>query len=173
MIILCELPDLYGVISWPEHWGGICNTITIVFKKTLFYFNGFAMLLTMQTILSNSYIKYQMCYMAVKHYSKCMNKLNLIAVASIVAAVSFVVGMASPIAAFAQDNMTMNMDDNMSSMGNMTSGNATSMTETESLPSANETGYDGPMLPAHVIDNWKDYSIDKQKQSKNLLKIHI
>ena len=81
-----------------------------------------------------------MCDMAVKHYCKCMNKLNLIAVASIVAAVSLVVGMASPIAAFAQDNMTMNMDDNMSSMGNMTSGNATSMTETESLPSANETG---------------------------------
>ena len=81
-----------------------------------------------------------MCYMAVKHYCRCMNKLNLIAVASIVAAVSLVVGMASPIVAFAQDNMTMNMDDNMSSMGNMTGGNATSMTETESLPSANQTG---------------------------------
>ena len=94
-----------------------------------------------------------MCYMAVKHYCKYMNKLNLIAVTSIVAAISLVVGMASPIAAFAQDNMTMNMDDNMSSMGNMTSGNATFMTETESLPSANQTGYDGPMLPAHVIDN--------------------
>ncbi len=62
-------------------------------------------------------------------------------------------GMASP-AAFAQhENMTMTMDDNMSSMGNMTGGNATSMmgdnatsmagnmTETESLPSAGETGY--------------------------------
>ncbi len=81
-----------------------------------------------------------MCYMAVKHYCKYMNKLNLIAVTSIVAAISLVVGMASPIAAFAQDNMTMNMDDNMSSMGNMTSGNATFMTETESLPSANQTG---------------------------------
>ncbi len=77
-----------------------------------------------------------------------MYKLNLIAVVSIIAAVSLVGGMASPaIAAFAQqDNMTMNMDDNMSSMGNMTTGNATSMagnmTETESLPSAGETGYD-------------------------------
>ena len=69
-----------------------------------------------------------------------MNKLNLIAVASIVAAVSLVVGMASPISAFAQDNMTLNMDNNMSSMGNMTSGNATFMTETESLPSGNQTG---------------------------------
>ncbi|WP_458719745.1 hypothetical protein [Candidatus Nitrosocosmicus sp. R] len=81
-----------------------------------------------------------------------MKKLNLIAVASIIAAVSFVVGMTSPIAAFATfpnipnvtpmgDNMTMNMDDNMTSMGNMTGGgNSTSMTETESLPSANETG---------------------------------
>ena len=63
--------------------------------------------------------------------------------------------MASPAAFAAQhENMTMNMDDNMSSMGNMTGGNATSMTgnmtETESLPSAGETGYDGPMLPAHV-----------------------
>ena len=78
--------------------------------------------------------------MAVRHYCRCMNKLNLIAVASIVAAVSLVVGMASSIPAFAQDNKTMNMDDNMSSIGNMTSGNATSMTETESLPSVNETG---------------------------------
>ena len=70
-----------------------------------------------------------------------MNKLNLIAVVTIVAAVPLVVGIASPIVAFAQDNMTMNMDNNMSSMGNMTSGgNAISMTETESLPSANETG---------------------------------
>ena len=71
-----------------------------------------------------------------------MYKLNLIAIVSIVAAVSFVVGMTAP-AAFAQDNMTMNMD-NMSSMGNTTGGNATSMagnmTETESLPSAGETG---------------------------------
>ena len=39
-----------------------------------------------------------------------MKKLNLIAVASIIAAVSFVVGMASPIVAFAQDNMTMSMN---------------------------------------------------------------
>ncbi len=78
-----------------------------------------------------------------------MYKLNLIAIVSIVAAVSFVVGMSSP-AAFAQDNMTMNMD-NMSSMGNMTGGNATSMagnmTESESLPSAGETGYNNCGLP--------------------------
>ena len=52
-----------------------------------------------------------------------MYKLNLIAIVSIVAAVSFVVGMASP-AAFAQDNMTMNMD-NMTSMGGMSGDNAT------------------------------------------------
>ena len=70
-----------------------------------------------------------------------MYKLNFIAVVSIVAAVSLVVGMASPIAvAFAasHENMTVNI-------GNMTGGgNATSMagnmTETESLPSANQTG---------------------------------
>jgi hypothetical protein len=67
-----------------------------------------------------------------------MYKLNLITVVTIVAAVSLVVGMASPVA-FAQDNM--------SSMGNMTGGggNATSMagnmTEAESLPSANQTGF--------------------------------
>ncbi len=78
--------------------------------------------------------------MAVKHYCRCMYKLKLIAVVTIVAAVSLIVGMASPIAAFAQDNMTINMDDNMTSMGNMTGGNATSMTETESLPTADETG---------------------------------
>jgi hypothetical protein len=57
-----------------------------------------------------------------------MYKLNLIAIVSIVAAVSFVVGMTAPAAFAAQhESMTMNMD-NMSSMGNMTGGNATSMT---------------------------------------------
>ena len=57
-----------------------------------------------------------------------MYKLNLIAIVSIVAAVSFVVGMASPAAFAAQhENMTMTMDDNMSSMGNMSGGNATMM----------------------------------------------
>ena len=97
-----------------------------------------------------------------------MYKLNLITIVSIVAAVSLVVGMTAP-AAFAQDNMTMNMDDNMNSMGNMTGGNATSMTggnatsmtggnatsmagnmtETESITTAGETGYSGnnPILP--------------------------
>ncbi len=77
-----------------------------------------------------------------------MYKLNLIAVVSIVAVVSLVVGMASPTAvvfAANHENMTMTMDNNMSSMGNKTGGNATSMTgnmtESESLPSANETGY--------------------------------
>ena len=56
-----------------------------------------------------------------------MYKLNLIAIVGIVAAVSLVVGMASPAAFAAQhESMTMNMD-NMSSMGNMTGGNATSM----------------------------------------------
>jgi hypothetical protein len=77
-----------------------------------------------------------------------MYKLNFIAVVTIVAAVSLALGMASPAAFAAQhENMTMNMDDNISSVGNMTGGgNATSMagnmTETESLPSAGETGYD-------------------------------
>jgi hypothetical protein len=72
-----------------------------------------------------------------------MYKLNLFAILNIVAAVSLVVGMISPAAvAFAQDNMAMTMDDKMISMGNMTGGgNTTSMTETESLPSAGETGY--------------------------------
>ena len=72
-----------------------------------------------------------------------MYKLNLIAILGIVAAVSLVVGMASPLALAANhENTTMNMGDNMSSMmGNMTGdgGNATSMAETESLPSANQT----------------------------------
>src|ERR687894_34618 len=78
-------------------------------------------------------------YIPVKSIYVCMYKLNLVTIISIVAAVSLVVGMTAP-AAFAQDNMTMN---NMSSMGNMTEGNATAgnMTETESLPSAGETGY--------------------------------
>ena len=74
-----------------------------------------------------------------------MYKLNLIAVVTIVAAFSLVVGMASPAAFAAQhENMTMTTDDNMSSKGNMTGGNATSMagnmTETESMTTANETG---------------------------------
>jgi len=79
-----------------------------------------------------------------------MYKLNFIAIVGIVAAVSLAVVMASPIA-FAQilsnpsgleDNMTINMG-NMSSMGNMTGGgNATSMAETESIPTAGETGYE-------------------------------
>ena len=79
-----------------------------------------------------------------------MYKLNLVTIVSIVAAVSLVVGMASPSLAFAQDNMSMV---NMSSTGNMTGGggNATSMAETESLPSAGETGLDpgeaGPCNP--------------------------
>ncbi len=56
-----------------------------------------------------------------------MYKSNLIVIVGIVAAVSLVVGMASPAAFAAQhESMTMNMD-NMSSMGNMTGGNATSM----------------------------------------------
>lgn len=75
-----------------------------------------------------------------------MYKLNLFAVVSIVATVSLVVGITAP-AAFAQDNMTMTMDDNMSSMGNMTGGNTTSMaenmTETDNLTIAEETGLPG------------------------------
>ena len=83
-----------------------------------------------------------------------MYKLNLIAVVTIVAAFSLVVGIASPAVAFAaqHENMTMTMDDNMSSMGNMTGGNATSMagntTATESVTTAGETGYpQNPILP--------------------------
>ncbi len=76
---------------------------------------------------------------------------------SIFVALAFAVAglTASPAIAFAaqhenmtmtmDENMTMTMDENMNSMGNMTGGNATSMTEnmteTESLPSAGETGY--------------------------------
>ncbi len=86
-----------------------------------------------------------------------MYKLNLIAVVSIVAAVSLAVeGMASPIAFAAQhETMSMTRDDNMSSMGNMTGDNATSMagnmTESENITTAGETGYRGneplPILP--------------------------
>jgi len=85
--------------------------------------------------------------MPVKSNYRCMYKLNFITIVGIVASVSLVVGMASPAAAFAaqHENMTMNMD-NMSSMGNMTGGNATSMagnmTETESMTTAGETGLD-------------------------------
>ncbi len=76
-----------------------------------------------------------------------MYKLNLIAIVSIVAVVSLVVEMASPAIAFAQDNKTMSMDDNMTSMGNMTGGgNSTLMAETENITTAGETGYDGQML---------------------------
>ena len=72
-----------------------------------------------------------------------MNKLNLIVVASIVADTysSCCRNQHHRWYRFAQADLTMNMDDNASSMGDPdTSGNATSMTETESLPSANETG---------------------------------
>ncbi len=58
-----------------------------------------------------------------------MYNLNFIAVVSIGKSFSLAVGMASPAISFAaqHDNMTMNMDNNMSSMGNMTGGgNATS-----------------------------------------------
>ncbi|MBA3978823.1 MAG: hypothetical protein H0X50_11655, partial [Nitrosopumilus sp.] len=50
-----------------------------------------------------------------------MYKSNLIVIVGIVAAVSLVIGMASPAIAFAaqHESMTMNMD-NMSSMGNTT-----------------------------------------------------
>ena len=60
-----------------------------------------------------------------------MYKLNLIAVVTIVATVSLVVGIASPAAvAFADDNSaTMNMD-NMALMGGMTGGNSTTSTTT-------------------------------------------
>ena len=68
-----------------------------------------------------------------------MYKLNLIAIVSIVAAVSLVVGMASPLA------FAANHENTTTTMGNMTDGgNATSMagnmTETESIPSASQTG---------------------------------
>ncbi len=72
-----------------------------------------------------------------------MYKLNLITVVSIVAAVSLVVGMASPLA-FAAQHASMNTTDNMGLMGNnMTGGNATAgnMTETESVTTTNETGF--------------------------------
>jgi ABC-type antimicrobial peptide transport system permease subunit len=86
-----------------------------------------------------------------------MYKLNFIAILGIVASVSLVVGMAAP-AAFATlvmatpmgDNMTMNMGNNMSSTGNMTgNGNGTSMAESESIPSANQTG----VVETHLRDD--------------------
>ncbi len=64
-----------------------------------------------------------------------MYKLNFIAIVSIVAAVSFVVGMTAP-AAFAQENMTMNMDN--STMSNMSSsmgnGNMTMNMDNTTMP---------------------------------------
>ncbi len=84
-------------------------------------------------VRQNSFVKflhkYQMCYIASEHYCRCMHRLNLIAVVGIVAAVSLVVGMASPAVAVAfaaqHENTTMTMD-NRSSIGNMTGGNTTS-----------------------------------------------
>ena len=69
-----------------------------------------------------------------------MYKLNLITVVTIVAAVSLVVGMASPLA------FAANHENTTTTMGNMTGGGGnatTSMAETESLPSAGETGCPG------------------------------
>ncbi len=67
---------------------------------------------------------------------------------------------ASPIAFAAQhENMTMTMDENMSSMGNMTGGNATSMTEnmteTESMNTTVTSLSDSPVVaqgPGNVSD---------------------
>jgi hypothetical protein len=84
-----------------------------------------------------------------------MYKLIFIAVVGIVAAVSFVVGMASPIVAFARDNTATTMDYNMSSAGYMTGGGnaTTSMPETENLPSARETGVCQPCCGTNTPDN--------------------
>jgi len=70
-----------------------------------------------------------------------MYKLNLIAIVSIVAAVSFVVGMASPAAAFAAQHASMNTTDNMGLMGNMTGDNptTTTMMNVTSAPNDNQT----------------------------------
>jgi hypothetical protein len=65
-----------------------------------------------------------------------MYKLNLIAIVSIVAAVSFVVGMSAP-AAFAAQHASINTTDNMGLMGNMTGGNAT-MTMDDNMTSMSE-----------------------------------
>ncbi len=74
-----------------------------------------------------------------------MYNLNLIAVVSIVAAVSLIVGMASPAAAFAQI-LTEQTGVNMTGGGNSTSM-AGNTTESEGLPSAGETGY---VIPGHI-----------------------
>ncbi|MBA3285151.1 MAG: hypothetical protein H0U27_08850 [Nitrosopumilus sp.] len=64
-----------------------------------------------------------------------MYKLNLIAIVSIIAAISFVVGMTAPMA-FAQENMTMDngtmMNDNMTMTmdnGTMMNDNMTNITQ--------------------------------------------
>jgi hypothetical protein len=118
-------------------------------KKNDFSLKQFCNIIDFANNFVKSSHKLKRSYILVKSNYGCMYKLNLIAFVSIVAAVSLVVGMTSP-AVFAQDNMTMNMG-NMSSAGNMTVGNATSgnLTQTESLPSAGETGYSGnnPILP--------------------------
>ena len=66
-----------------------------------------------------------------------MYKLNLIAIVSIVAAVSFVVGMASP-AAFAQENLTQKFLTNSSNLNNTGSqsgvGVNTTVTMNQTLP---------------------------------------
>ena len=48
--------------------------------------------------------KWQRCYISVKYNLFCMYKLNFIAIVSIVAAVTLIVGLAAP--ALAQQNMT-------------------------------------------------------------------
>ena len=74
-----------------------------------------------------------------------MYKLNLIAVVTIVAAFSLVVGIASPAVAFAaqHENMTMTMDNSMGTgTGENTTSMAGNMTESESMTTAGETGYE-------------------------------
>ena len=70
-----------------------------------------------------------------------MYKLNLIAIVSIVAAVSLVAGMASPLAFAANHENTTTTMVNMTDGGNATSM-AENMTEIESMTTAGETGYE-------------------------------
>ncbi|MEJ7642917.1 MAG: hypothetical protein WKF36_12100, partial [Candidatus Nitrosocosmicus sp.] len=69
-----------------------------------------------------------------------MYKLNLIAIVSIIAAISFVVGMTAPMA-FAQENMTMDngtmMNDNMTMT--MTMDNGTMMNDNMTMTMDNGT----------------------------------
>lgn len=85
-----------------------------------------------------------------KIHLQIVKRLKSITTEIIIGVVFLVAGEIIIPAVFAQDNITITMNKNLSSINNTTLGNASSIAgivaETEILPSAGETGYsdDGP-----------------------------